>query len=346
MLRRVLLALLVVLLVVASDLLQRQQQRVNALQERLGSGRGRGPRAPERDFPAVDVYANTVPQGDVAFVGATRFTRAQFDDLVTELEPLISANRHVRANVPEPSGEPRAGKLTVQNRLFLALRFLVSGGTCRSLSREFGLDKSAVSEELRHGMFALAAGLSYEIEWPTPEQMAILRGQFGPLFPTAIGRVDGTFTPAPRRPGDYSGHRHMTLRSHQIVEDAFGYIIHAVVGQIGSRHDSYNFARSDVPQRLDDAGVQLLADAGYIGHAQLIVPATQADIPDDDDRDYYNFEHRRRRSRIEATFGRLKMLFTAAGRRWTRCDRGFLALCVLVSCMLLNRVKRLRAMMQ
>lgn len=339
--RRLLIIICLLLLVLLQQLGQRSQQRLDHLQVRLGPGRGRVPRAAQRDFLGIDVYRNTLPQGDMSFVGATRFTRVQFDELVQELRPLIEANRLVRPNVPEPSGEHRQCKLSVHNRVFLALKFLVSGGTCASLSREFGLCKASVSEDLRHVIFAMAAGLSYEIRWPDPAQMALLRGVYGRLFPNAIGTVNGTFTPSPRRGGDYSGHRHTHLRSHQIVSDAFGFIIHAVCGQIGSRHDSYNYERSAVPGLLNAANVQLLADAGYVGHDELVAPASDADIANDDDRDYYNFEQRRRRSRIEALFGRLKTLFTAAGRRWTRGNRQLLAVCVLVTCMLVNRVKRL-----
>lgn len=335
--RRLLLIICLILLLLARLHQQRSEQRLQRLRDELGPGRGRVPRSAQRRFPAIDVYSNTVPQGDMAFVASARFTREQFDDLVEEIRPAVEANRRVRQGVDEPSGDIRQCKLTVHNRVLLALRFLVTGGTCGALSRDFGLARAAVSEELRHMVFALAACLSYEVEWPDNAQMALLRGAYGVMFPNAVGSVDGTFTPSPRRAGDFSGHRYMHLRSHQVVSDAFGYIIHAVCGQIGARHDAYNFERSQVPALLRASNVQLLADAGYVGQERLVVPMEA----DGEDADYYNEEHTRRRSRIEALFGRLKLLFTAAGRRWIRCDLKFLAMCVFVTCLLHNRVKRL-----
>ena len=99
-----------------------------------GPGRGHGGRhGAQRHFPAVDCYANCERQGDAAFRTYTRFSQAEFDDLLAELSELISANRRVRMGVDEASGEPRKCKATLQNRLLLALKFLVCGGTCAQL---------------------------------------------------------------------------------------------------------------------------------------------------------------------------------------------------------------------
>ena len=187
-----------------SSSIRQQIERVRQLQQQIGPGRGHVARAPQRRFRPVDVYAQLCEQGDPSFRIATRFTRSQFDDLVVELRPLIMANRHIRTNVPEPTGHLRSAKQTVENRLLMAIKFLVHGSSVGDLAIQFGVSKSAVSEELRHVIFALVSGLAYEIAWPTLEQQQRLKGLLGPRFANAIGTLDGTYTQTWRRHGDFS----------------------------------------------------------------------------------------------------------------------------------------------
>jgi hypothetical protein len=130
------------------------------------------------------------------FRGVTRFTRQQFDNIVQELRPLVMRNRHVRMNVPEPTGRFHPTKLSLNNRVLLAIKFLVFASPINDLSQQFGLSPAAVSEELRHVVYAIVEGLSYEIAWPSAAQRQRLRDLMGPEFANAFGVVDGTFTPA------------------------------------------------------------------------------------------------------------------------------------------------------
>ena len=334
--------MLFTLWLLARQRLRAAEERVQQL--RLGPGRGRAPRLPQRHFPAVNVYRQYANQGDRAFLATTRFTQAQFDELVEELRPLIEANRNVRPNVPDPGGEPRAAKLDTRNRLLLLLDFIVNGGSTAALGARYGVAPSVVSEEIRHVTLAIVVGLSYEVSWPTAAQQQALQGVLGPRFARAIGTIDGTYTQSFRRAGDFSGHRWLTIRHHQVAADALGYFIHVVAGGVGSRHDAYHFGRSGVGELLTRDNVDLLADSGYVGvHPHLITPATATSIPDDAAREAYNEAHTSRRSRIESFIGRLKILFRLAGRKWERADRKQLSLCFLVACILYNRRKRLNA---
>lgn len=323
--------------------IQQRMRRVQQLREELGPGRGRVPRAAERRFPAINVYASMVEQGDPAFRGVTRFTRSQFDDVVTELRPLIRANRHVRAHVPEPTGQLRSAKLSVPDRVLMTIKFLVFGSSLADLSQQFGLSVPAVGEELRHGVYAIVQGLHYELQWPDLARQQLLRQLFGG-FDRAIGVVDGTFTHSFRQPGDFSGHRHANVRAHQIATDALGYVIHVVAGQMGSRHDAYNYQTSDLPALLAATGSNLLADVGYEGCEQmgLILPATSETIANRALRRAFNKRHKSKRSRIEQQIGLLKALFAVVARRWQRTDRQFLAVAIVACCCLYNRWRRLR----
>src|SRR5689334_20837290 len=109
---------------------EEEQKRIRGLEAQIGPGRGHAEhKEPQRHFPPRDVYASCVEQGDAAFLTYTRFTRSQFDELLAELRELIEANRRVRLGVPEPGGQPRATKATTENRLLMALKWLVRGGT-------------------------------------------------------------------------------------------------------------------------------------------------------------------------------------------------------------------------
>lgn len=342
-----LLALLV--FVVANGIfIARQRRRVQQLEEQQGPGRDRVPRAPQERFPAVDLFAqwSALPPRacERAFRTNTRLSRDQFLDLLAEVREDILANRHVRMHVAEPSGDVRATKLTVENRLLLGLKFLVCATSGEELAVEFGLSPAAVSEEIRHVIDALAANLSYEIAWPGPERRQQLSVLIGPQFVNAFGTADTTFTPTFRHAGDFSGHRHAPVRSHQLACDALGFVVDVVAGQIGARHDSFNYKRSTLPQLLRACGSSLLADSGYEGCGdELITPAAAERLAVPAEREFYRELHTSRRSRIEQFIGVIKALFRVVACRWPRHDREFLSVCVVVCCELYNRVKRLRA---
>jgi len=342
--RRLLTALLI-FIVVNGIYIARQRRHVQQLREAIGVGRGRGPRAPHEHYEAIDVVDQLTKQRGRSFEKATRFSRQQFFDLVYELLPDIVANREVRPHVPEPSGEIRSTKLTVPNRLLLAMKFLVCGSSGDDLSTQFGVSPSTVSEDIRHVVYAIAAGLAYEIDMPSPEQQQRLSALLGPEFERtfSFGSVDGTFTRSFSQTGDFSGHRHSFVRSHQIATDALGYIVHVVAGQIGARHDAYNYQKSNLRELLRACGATMLADAGYEGCGdELVTPSAANRILDADQRALFLELHTSRRSRVEQYIGVLKALFRVVGNRWQRHDRQFLSVCVFAACALYNRWKRLR----
>jgi hypothetical protein len=171
--------------------------------------------------------------------------------------------------------------------------------------------------------------------------MDLLLGTFGPSFPDVIGIVDCTYTPSFRKNGDFSGHRWQYMRSHQVIADAFGFILHVVAGQPGGRHDHHHFEMSGVRELLEESGVRLLGDDAYRGLDCIEPPADRSTMPDDDERVNFNIDHTNRRSRIEQFFSVLKQWFSGSGRKWTRVDRQFLAIVFVACCILYNRRKRL-----
>ena len=184
--------------------------------------------------------SNLGEAADAAFLAHTRFTKPQFDELVRVLAPLVRRNRRVRHGV-QPGGQIRSTKSTMQNRILLTLTFLVVGGSCASLGRDFGIDPHVVSEHIMHVTNAIVEGLKHEVRFPSEEDIHTLIGTYGPNFPDVIGVVDCTYTPTFRHAGDWSGHRHQFLRSHQVAADAFGFITHVVAGQPGGRTRSPPF---------------------------------------------------------------------------------------------------------
>lgn len=339
---RVLFAILLLLLFLSARRLRRAEERVQHFRASLGPGRGAGERAPQQHVERIDVYRQHAAQGDRAFRATTRFTHSQFDSLLAELRPLIESPRNVRPHLPDPQGRAHATMQTTENRLLMVLDFMVNGGSNEAIGARYGVPHAIVSEDIRHVLYAIVTGLSYEVSWPTPEQQQYLHGLLGERFGNAIGTLDGTYTQSLRRDGDFSGHRWLNVRQHQVAADALGYFIHVAAGGAGARHDAFHFRQSGVGELLDADGADLLVDAGYIGvHPRLITPATAARIPDEQERESYNEAHTSRRSRIEAFIGRLKAMFHTMGRRWDRTDRKLLAICFVASCILHNRIKRL-----
>lgn len=339
-----LLAALLGFVAVNGALIALHRRHLRRQREQLGPGRGRVERAPERRFPATSMYASLVHQGDQSFRAVTRLSGAEFRDVRDELRPLIEANRQVRLHVPEPTGRFHPTKLQLEDRLLLGVKFLVCGSSQQDLATQAGLSPAAVSEELRHVIYAIAGGLAYEVSWPDDERRRLLSTLLGPAFREEFGSVDGTWTPTFRKSGDYSGHRHTSLRSHQIACDSLGYIVHIVAGQIGSRHDAWNYQRSELPELLRACGWKLLADAGYEGCGNtLTTPSSVEQFAEPAEREMYLALHTSRRSRVEEFIGLLKALFKLVGKKWEHHDRQFLSVCVLASANLYNRVKRLRA---
>lgn len=337
---------LLLFVVVNGLYLTRKRRRLQELEEELGPGRGRVQRAPEEHVEPVDVFgiwAQRPPRArDRSFRGATRLSYTQFLHLLGEVGGAIEQNRHVRMHISEPTGQLRSAKLTTPNRLLLTLKFLTCGTSGEELSAEFGWSEPAVSEDLRHVVYALAETIAYEIQWPGPEAREVLSAVIGPQFGNAFGTTDHTFTPTFRLKGDWSGHRHGPVRSTQLACDSLGYIVWVVAGQIGARHDAFNYQRSNLPDLLRACDSRLLADAGYDGcGAELITPAAARRLALPAEQDLYAELHTSRRSRIEQYIGVLKALFRVVGKRWQRSDREFLSVCIVVACMLYNRVRRL-----
>jgi hypothetical protein len=329
-----------------------RRRRVQQLEAEIGPGRGNVQRAQPERVRVVDWFGewSALPQRacDRSFLTNTRFTRKNFMDLLAELRPAIEANRRVRLHVPEPSGEPRATRMSTENRLIMTLKFLAHGTSNDVLATDFSVSASTVSEDLRHIVWAMASSLSYEIVFPDAERRARLSALIGPQFINAFGTFDDTFTPVFEHVGpagsDFSGFRNMPVRSHGLAADALGFLIDVVAGQVGSRHDSFNYKRSTLADVLRACGSRLLADSGFEGCGdELITPAAAERLADPAERDLYKELHTSRRSRIEQFIGVLKALFKVVAHKWERHDRQFLSVCVLVSCMLYNRVRRLRA---
>jgi hypothetical protein len=334
---------LLVQLLIAEE--QAAQRRIARLEAGLGPGRGHGGRSAQHHVEAEDVHQKLVDQhDDRGFLAYTRFTRQQFEGLVTELRPLIEANRRVRLHVPPPTGRQHACKLSTENRLLLALKFLVVGGSCETLGTDFGISPHVVSEDILHVVYAILEGISYEIHFPEfGAEVEVKRRTVSASYPRAIGLIDATYTPSQRQHGDFSGHRWMPLRSHQVITDSIGMVMRVDAGFPGARHDSFVYRTSAVPAMLLARDAELLGDAGYVGMANIRTPPTARQVPDTRAREELSEEHVRRRSRIEQFFSVLKQWFRVTAQKWERHDRQFMACCFVASCLLYNRKKRLNA---
>jgi hypothetical protein len=205
----------------------------------LPVGRGyaqSGHRRPQQPSRPVDVVLQ-LRSVRGAFVDATSFTAAEFDQLVFEFRPALSAMH-------------RGGHLVDdRNLVALVLIYLRSYPKIRGLAAQFGVSKSTISKELRRVLPVFVRHFTDEIAWPCQAARAALRGTF-PHVPAAFAAIDTTTHKAQRTlaAGDaslsYSGHTKQFQTKTQIVSTAGGMILHLQPGFRGSLHDARIFRES------------------------------------------------------------------------------------------------------
>src|SRR4051812_31349783 len=111
-------------------------------------------------------------------------------------------------------------KMNTETELAMGLYFLRHAPDMQDLS-DFGLAEA--NESLTHVLHCIQLGLKKEIKFPDRNMQAQLRSLHAwPPFDTAIGAVDGTYTPKTRAKGFLSGHRGLPCCNSQMVVDVTG----------------------------------------------------------------------------------------------------------------------------
>ena len=224
------------------------------------------------------------------FKDITSLTPALFEELLTLVRPYMESPR--RTLGLEAGKETLAGRnvrATAEDRLFLALARLVSGGTLSeaALSVSPWHSASSVSRDFWHVVGALEAALQHLVEWPDEEERDALAGVM-PGLEGCIGLIDCCEVRV-RKPADavlrnelYSGKKGKTTITMQVIVDAYGMIRDIDGGQGGRQNDVNVYETSAVGEAAREPdgggffskGEYIASDCGYQRCARVLGPYT------------------------------------------------------------------------
>jgi hypothetical protein len=206
---------------------------------------------------------------------------------VAQFEELVSI---VAARGGDQTGAGRRWGTSLADRLLLTVVYYRTNLTFRQIALLFGMSKSAV-----HRVVDRIAPLLVLPPVSTPHD------------PDTVLIVDGTLVPTHDRSVSASSKNYRYSVNMQVVIDANTRRGVAIGDTMpGNRHDSRAYHESGVDQQC--AGAQVMADGGYLGNPEVIIPyrkpgkgrslpAWQEDL---------NTVHKSIRARVEHTLAHMK----------------------------------------
>jgi hypothetical protein len=190
----------------------------------------------------------------------------------------------------EQAGVGRRWRLSLADRVLLTVVYYRTDLTFRQIALLFGMSKSAV-----HRVVDRIAPL------------LVLPAVTTPHDPDTVLIVDGTLVPTHDRGVSASSKNYRYSVNMQVVIDANTRRGVAVGNTTpGNRHDSRAYRDSGVDQQC--AGAHVMADGGYLGHSEVIIPYRKPgkgkDLPAW--KEDLNTIHKTVRARVEHALAHLK----------------------------------------
>lgn len=277
-------------------------------------GRGNARRVKHNQkFIGKDVYSSLC-SFPILFYRTTRHTKEEFDELVSVLEPFVELPRNIYGEFSDDENQLRRQKrtkLTVENRILMALMWMAGYPTYSLLAFIFGVDKGVVSLELHHIIPIICATFSEEIKWPTPVERRRLWNTF-PGFRYCIAAIDGTVHRRNRPGHKQSSYYRKDVGYHfvtsQMVVNSQGHILDFETGFPGHQQDQGNWHYSILgrnPKRFFSYNESLLGDGIYHG-PYFVTPFNRLEAQRH--RSFVEWSRLQRRNRqcVEWAFGFLK----------------------------------------
>jgi hypothetical protein len=209
---------------------------------------------------------------------------------VDQFQELV---RIVAGRGGEQAGVGRRWGLSLADRVLLTTVYYRTNLTFRQIALLFGISKSAANRVVDH-----VAPLLVLPEVTVPE---------GPDSADTVLIVDGTLIPTHDRSVSASSKNYRYSVNMQVVIDA-NTRLNVAVGNTtpGNRHDSRAYRDSGVDQQCADAHV--MADGGYLGNPEVIIPYRKPgdgkDLPEWQEE--LNTVHKRVRARVEHALAHMK----------------------------------------
>ncbi|XP_029176982.1 putative nuclease HARBI1 [Nylanderia fulva] len=188
-----------------------------------------------------------------------------FEMVLTIIGPALRAiNNTLSGRKPIPE----------RKQLFIAIWFMATPDSYRSVATKFGVGKATAFRALRRVTYALHCVAPQFIKWPRDEIAVSVMERFKRScgFPNVIGAIDGTHIKIRAPPKDaqsYINRKGFHSINVQVICDSLGRFTHVYAGQVGSVHDSRVFRNSPVarfvrlPEEYFPNDSHIIGDAAY-----------------------------------------------------------------------------------
>lgn len=297
-------------------------------------GKGGGCRKRLRLHFGKDLVSQWKKQGDYAMVVKTGLTIQQFEAVYKKTELFLLQPERVRSGCC-PVGVTGLGRtrlLDGRNQLAAMLHWLRSGRELTDLSVDW--DIAQINNTVHHALNSFLLAMAGEIVFPYDQaEQEALKGSLPPVD-EAIVIADGTYHATTRRSGNYSGHRHLFCRNHQVFCDSYLKIRFVRAGASGSVGDRSQIASvQQLVDFLDFNNVKSMGDLGYTDVKAFVTPKDMKDTASTQ-----RFVDSR--AKIEHLFARVKGNFDILVKQWRapalsyRESEVFMACCILYNLLL------------
>lgn len=190
----------------------------------------------------------------------------------------------------EQSGAGRRWGLSLADRVLLTTVYYRTNLTFRQVALLFGISKSAANRVVEH-----------------VAPLLVLASVTAPPGPGTVLIVDGTLIPTHDRGVSASSKNYRYSVNMQVVIDA-NTRRNVAVGNTtpGNRHDSRAYRDSGVGQHC--VGAHVMADGGYLGNPEVIIPYRRPGNGEDLPawQEELNTVHKRVRARVEHALAHMK----------------------------------------
>ncbi|KAL6265691.1 hypothetical protein P5V15_003038 [Pogonomyrmex californicus] len=178
---------------------------------------------------------------------------------------------------------PGRKPISAEKQLLIAIWFMSTPDSYRSVSTKFGIGKATAFRALRRVTYALHCIAPQFIQWPKDAVATKIIREFEQVcdFPNVIGIIDGTHIKirAPKEdPDSYINRKGFHSINVQVVCESRGLFTHCYAGHVGSVHDARVFRNSPVadflqlPQIYFPNNSHIIGDAAYDIHPHVMVP--------------------------------------------------------------------------
>ncbi|XP_066583374.1 putative nuclease HARBI1 [Prorops nasuta] len=222
----------------------------------------------------TDYVDRVIPNYDnIVFKQHFRMYPSTFQMVLSLIGPALDTTKTAFGRKP----------ISAEKQLFIALWFVSSPDSYRSVCVKFGIGKATAFRAVRRVTYALHCIAPQFIQWPKGEHAKNVMEKFKAKcgFPNIIGAIDGTHIKirAPLQDSSsYINRKGFPSINLQVVCDSLCLFTHCYVGHPGSIHDARVFRNSPISDYINRPNIyfedntHIIGDAAYPLHPQVMVP--------------------------------------------------------------------------